>query len=276
MSLQPWRYTPQLTRAAIVGPSGQIGDLLRQFGATSCQDLEIFVIEQKVTAYENFWAGFLRLLGEGYAVGIEESDVGVMQKPVLVVPGDTPLMRAEEISEFIEACTARELDYGVGMTEERFLRRYGRQAGDVGIEMNYLHLADGSYRLNNLHFARPFKIRNREYIEKVYEYRYQRQVMNMLRVIGDIVRIEGLGLRPVLLYIYAQLTTWSFSRGYRRIFALVRRRITRDRVTTIACTMLQANVEIVETTGGGCAIDVDNESDYKALCKRYDEFTIPS
>jgi GTP:adenosylcobinamide-phosphate guanylyltransferase len=264
----------QVTRIAIVGPAAAITELLQNEQTGLRDNLETLVIEQKDTAYENFWAAFLCLLGNEYAPGLEASNTDVEDKAVLIVPGDAPLMRASEVKEFLDGCAGRGLDYGVGMTEQRFLRRFGRRDDNPGIEMNYLHLSTGSFRLNNLHFARPFKVRNRQYIERIYEYRYQRQLMNMLRVVKDILLTRGLGFRPVALYLYAQFATHCFARGYHRLLAGVRKRLTPAKVTNIAGILLQTRVQIVETTGGGCAIDIDNETDYETLSQRYHEFTM--
>ena len=266
----------EIARIAIVGPATAISELLQDRQAELRDNLEIIVVEQKDTAYDNFWAAFLQLLGDTYSPGIESTNKRFEDKAVLLVPGDTPLMRADEIREFLGRCAAQDLDYGVGMTEERFLRRFGPKDGTPGIEMNYLHLSSGSFRLNNLHFARPFRVGKREYVERIYEYRYQRQLMNMLRVVKDILLTPGLGLRPVAFYLYAQLATRCFARGYHRLLAMVRQRLTPQKVTRIASILLQANVRIIETSGGGCAIDVDNEKDYETLRLRYDEFTMQS
>ncbi|MGB5334111.1 MAG: nucleotidyltransferase family protein [Woeseiaceae bacterium] len=263
-----------ITRIAIVGPAAAIYELLRDQRVKLRDGLEVVVLEQKDTAYQNFWTAFLHLLGDEYSPTIEATDRNVEEKAVLVVPGDAPLMRSAEITEFLQRCTEQDLDYGVGMTEERFLRRFAPRDGKPGVKMNYLHLSTGSFRLNNLHFARPFKVKNRAYIERIYEYRYQRQPMNMLRVVKDMLLVPGLGLRPIVLYIYAQLATRCFARGYHRMLALVRKRLTPEKVTRIGSVLLQARVRIVETSGGGCAIDVDNETDYETLQLRYDEFTM--
>ncbi len=266
----------EIARIAIVGPAAEISELLSDRQADLRDDLEIIVIEQKDTAYENFWTAFLRLLGDTYSPGLESANKHFKDKAVLLVPGDTPLMRADEVREFLRGCVSRDLDYGVGMTEERHLRQFGPRNGTPGIEMNYLHLSSGSYRLNNLHFARPFRVARRSYVERIYAYRYQRQLMNMLRVVKDIFLTPGLGLRPVALYLYEQLATMAFARGYRRLLAMIRRRLTPQKVTGIASILLQANVQIIETSDGGCAIDVDNDKDYETLRLRYDEFTMQS
>lgn len=261
---------------AIVGPASAISGLLRDKRADLRDDLEIIVVEQRDTAYENFWAAFLHLLGDDYSPGVEATNKLFADKAVLLVPGDVPLMRADEVREFLQGCVAPGLDYGVGMTEERFLRQFRPGEGKPGIEVDYLHLSNGSFRLNNLHFARPFRVARRSYVERIYEYRYQRQPMNMLRVVKDILFTPGLGLRPVTLYVYAQLATRSFARGHHRLLAVVRKRLTPQKITKLAGILLQANVQIIETSGGGCAIDVDNEKDYETLRLRYDEFTMQS
>ena len=158
------------------------------------------------------------------------------------------------------------------MTEQRFLARFESKPGQPGIDMRCLHLSNGSFRLNNLHFARPFRIRNRAYLERVYQIRYQSQFRNVLATARDMIRIQG-GLQAVTLYCRAQLALWLRAMKFHYLFDLARRGLTPERATSVAGRLLGASVAIVETTGGGCAIDVDNETDYQILCTRFSEFT---
>jgi GTP:adenosylcobinamide-phosphate guanylyltransferase len=263
----------RIERVAIVGPSQEIRAVLAATRPALSGSTGFSVLEQKETAYENFWSAFTHLLGDDYEAGTEHYDKQLAAKPVLVLPGDTPLLAAGEIDEFLDACRDDGLDYGVGMTEEKYLRRFGPASGTPGVVFNYLHLSTGSYRLNNLHFARPFRVQNRDYIERIYRIRYQGQLFNMLQVVLDILRTKGLGLRPIWLYLRLQLALVLNARGRKKSLARVRRNITPEEVTRIACTLLDANVEIVTTTDGRSAVDIDNETDYRTVCERFEEYS---
>ncbi len=63
------------------------------------------------------------------------------------------------------------------------------------------------------------------------------------------------------------------SLGWKRLLAWSRRGVTRADMTRYAGVMLQTRVSIIETHGGGCAVDVDSETDYHAISSRFAEFS---
>ncbi len=262
----------RITRVAIVGPADETARLVSEYGSEFESMTQILVLDQQDTVYANFWVALRRLLGGGYIPGAELSDPELEATAVLVMPGDTPLATSAEIDEFLDGCTGLEADYGVGMTEHRFLERFESRPGRPGIDPRYLHLSTGSYRLNNLHFARPFRIRNRAYLERVYRMRYQSRWLNVLKTAREMARVEGLRMQALALYCRAQLAMWCRALKFRRLFESARRGLTPERATGIAGRLLDARVAIVETTAGGCALDVDSEADYRTLRARYEEF----
>lgn len=261
----------RITRIAVVGPAVDMARLMEEYGSEFEPVTQILLVDQQDTLYANFWAAFRRLLGDRYTPGAEQHDPELEATAVLVMAGDMPMATTAEIDEFLDGCAGLDADYRVGMTEQRFLARFESRPGKPGIDMRCLHLSTGSFRLNNLHFARPFKIGNRAYLERVYRIRYQNNVANVFASARDIARIQG-GRQALGLYCRAQLALWFRSLQLRRLFDLARRGLTPERATSVAGRLLDATVAIVETTGGGCAIDVDSETDYRTLCTRYEEF----
>lgn len=260
----------RIDQIIVVGPAEEINELLRNSAGGS--DTEIVVLEQKSTAYDNFWESFLYTLGDSYSPGLEDVNSEIENQPVLIVGADSPLLCAQEVDEFLDGCVAGGWDFGVGMTEEKFLKKFYPTTDKPGIEMTYLHLSEGSYRLNNLHFARPFKVRNRSYVAQIYEARYQKKPLNVLKIGFDIFRTEGLGLRPVSVYLLLQICVLLRWLDLPRCLSYVRRHLTRKKITDIACILLQTNIAIVETTVGRSAIDVDSEADFETIDNRYAEF----
>lgn len=250
----------RIRRIALVGPATD----LRPVVAAANLAKPVALLEQQATAYRNFWSAFTHLgNGEG-----DDPD-----RPVLLVSADIPLISAAEVNEFLDHCDLERLDYCVGMTDERHLERFYPCGRAPGIRMRYLHLADGSLRLNNLHLVKPLRVANRDYIEEVYEFRYQHNLWNMLRAARDLLRQPGIGWRALYLYLLLQFAELGHGLRWRGARDYFSRRVTRPEVSRIASRVLQARVGIVETTIGGCAIDVDNARDYAALQARWEEFT---
>lgn len=261
----------RVQRIVIVGPRSIILDILSSCSSRLSQRTRIEVLEQLETAYQNFWAAFLQTL-DNYEPGRENLDPALLQKPVLVVPADIPLINVGEINEFLDGFSREEMDYGIGMTASEHLERFYPRGSDPGIKMTYLHVADAALRLNNLHLIRPFKVANRAYIEEIYQFRYQKEFFNFLAVVFDILRTKGFGLRPVYLYVMLQLSVLFSAVGFKRGLKLSSARVAREDMTNYASIILRAKVLIIETTGGGCAVDVDSEDDYHTIGQRFDEY----
>ena len=262
----------RVQRIVIIGPSDPIRDIVLAWGSRLSLDTRIEVLEQRDTAYQNFWAAFVHTLDK-YEPGQEKYDQALLEKPVLVVPADIPLITVGEVDEFLDGATRLPLDYGIGMTASEHLERFYPRGNDPGIEMTYLHLAKSDLRLNNLHFIRPFKVQNRAYIEEIYEFRYQKELLNILRVVLDILRTDGFGLRPVYLYAMLQLSIIFSALNLQRCLKITSARVKKEDMTNYASVMLQAKVVIIETTGGGCAVDVDSERDYLTIDQRFEEYS---
>ena len=262
----------RLRKVVIVGPGALVTGILTECQPGLTHSTRFEVLEQQDTAYQNFWQAFLHTLDQ-YEPGLEYRDPQILEKGVLVIPADIPLIDVDEIDEFLDAAFKEQMDYGVGMTEERYLERFYPAKGQPGIRMTYLHLASGNLRLNNLHFIRPFKVRNRAYIEKIYEFRYQKEFLNILRVVSDILRTDGFGFRPVYLYAMLQLSVLFNAAGMARSLRFTSRRVTKAYMTRYASIMLQTRVVIIETRGGGCAVDVDSEADYATISLRMAEYS---
>lgn len=250
---------PRIRRIVVVGDKAELDTLVvtLPFAHT------VEVLEQGATAYRNFWAAFSHL---------QQNQADDPDRPVLVLAADTPLISAQELEEFLDRCDLEQLDYCIGMTEERHLARYYPTDTAPGIHMRYLHLADGSLRLNNLHLVKPLRVANRGYIQDIYEFRYQHDLVNILRAARDLLRQPGIGWRALYLYLLLQLAEAGHALGWRSAWHFFRRRVRRAEVTAIASSVLQTRAGIVETTVGGCAIDVDNARDYATLQQRWEEF----
>ena len=137
----------------------------------------IHVVEQKANLYENVWQTFLQ------SQQVELKDVDTTphrDKAVLIVPCDAPLITPQEVEHFISQADMDRYDHVLGLASREKLRHFYPQANKPGIKMAYLHIQEDSFRINNLHLVKPLRIENREYIQKMYQYRYQRNFKNLV------------------------------------------------------------------------------------------------
>lgn len=264
----------RVARIFVIGPEKDIQSLLLSDTLVLDCHTPVHVLEQRNTAYENFWSGLVHSI-PGYRPGMEDDDAAIANKVVLVLPSDIPLVSAAEIDEFLDGCDQRQFDYCIGATAEPYMRRFLPTQDKPGIEMSYLHLDCSSLRLNNLHLIRPFKVAHRGYIERAYELRYQKKLFNVALVVWEMFRIPGFGGKALSTYYYYQLAMLFRTFGWSRPLAWARSKVTLAKVVQLAGILLGARVDIVETTIGGCVIDVDNAADYETITQRFLEFCQP-
>lgn len=255
----------------IIGPKSAIDKLLLDNRDHLRNNKVIAVMEQKDNAYQNFWTAFTHTV-PGYYDGIEAVDKDIMHKEVLVLPTDMPFITVHEINEFLDACAAESLDYCLGMTEEKYLRKFYPSAGKPGIVMTYLHLREGSYRLNNLHLIKPFKIFNRAYIETLYERRYQKNLANIAKMAYDFIIAKGFGFKPLFLYTILELSILCKYLKLSFMVKLLRKLVSQAEMSTYAGILLKTRIGIVSTTIGGCAVDIDSERDFVVAESMYHEW----
>ena len=258
-------------RICVVGPEERITNLLDEHRDVLGRHKSLMVLEQKDDLYQNCMSAFLHLLPD-YQPGAEISDEAVREKAVLLVASDLPMLTAAEVDEFLVACSARPLDYCVGMTEEYYLEKYKPVDGLPGFSWNYLHLREGNFRLNNLHVIKPFKVENRVYLEKLYQRRHQRSLMNIVKTFYDFAVTQRMGLMPVLLFLVMELAVLCRHLSFESGVNLLRKISTEQALSDYASRLLKARVGIVPTTLGGGAADIDSEEDYATVLQRREEW----
>lgn len=217
--------------------------------------------------------GFLHTIPEYRREGACSAEIieKYWDKYVLFLSGDIPLISVPEIRQFLSQCYMDRYDYVAGATTEEVLKLFGPRKGRPGIKMATFHMWDGNLRQNNLHMARPFALlESIDLVLKAYEYRYQREFVNILKALVSIVRFGRKGLLQTLgLYLMLQLCAGISSLGLERLARLASFPITRPRVERVVSKFLNTRFKIALTTVGGAALDVDNEKDYMTLSIMY-------
>lgn len=252
-------------RIVVVGPREDFLDVIG--------DLGVDIVQQKRNLVENGWEGFLHTIPEYRRQGVCSAEIieKYWDKYALFLSGDIPLISVPEIRQFLSQCDMDNYDYVAGATTEEILELFGPRKGRPGIKMATFYMWDGNLRQNNLHMARPFALlESIDLVLEAYEYRYQREFVNIIKAMGSIVRFGRKGLFQTLgLYLMLQLCAGLSSLGLERAARLASFPVTRPRVERLVSKFLNTRFRIALTTVGGAALDVDNEKDYMTLSVMY-------
>ncbi|HBA26846.1 MAG TPA: hypothetical protein DCY98_05575 [Nitrospinae bacterium] len=254
----------------VVGPKSKIEELLKKHtnppsfppfskGGEGGFKKNVIIVEQKANLYENIWHTFLSTLSSPSSPSKDDMD-----KAVFVVAGDMPLATSFEIGEFLSKSDTANYDYCIGMTPEAVLRYYYPSDKKPGIKLAYLNLKESKYRISNLHLVKPFKIANREYIEKVYEYRYQKDIRNIAKLTLEIIRRHA-GFKSLLFYIFVQMSLFLSHIHLEFLSRFFRQFVSIKVAELIVSNVLKTRLKLIETSFGGAALDVDNERDFNII-----------
>ena len=144
--------------------------------------------------------------------------------------------------------------------------------GKPGIRMIYFHVKEGLMRHNNLHIAKPLVFDHLDYIEKMYEWRYQTRTANIVKMIFTALTHGFRFAKGLRTFIVMQLSLYYDRHGHPGLADRVRSLAGFNRLSEGVGNVLGARVQIVYTHFGGAALDADNEKDLKVMDERLDEW----
>jgi GTP:adenosylcobinamide-phosphate guanylyltransferase len=259
--LEALLHTPEVSEVYVVGDPIRLERAIAEHGTVllaGARARPIHIVPQRDTLYQNVWNAFLRTLPPG----APDSD-----HPILVVPTDIPLVIPEEISDFVRQATVVEVDYVIGLTPEIALAPFAPHEGKPGIAMAFFNLAEGRFRQNNLHFVRPLRLKNRHYIQDIYETRYQKEFGNMVRLSWRILRREFRQLWVLFFFLFLHLAAVLHRRGYLKASNRVRAHVSLRSAERAIEATLKTRCRLVVTHLGGAALDIDNDEDLQSAEK---------
>jgi len=259
---------PDIGNIVVVGPKDSFQEVIGGF--------DVHIASQKRSLAENGWEGFLQTLPEYREKG--ELTQGIitkyLNKHVLFLSGDIPLISVEEVEEFLSRCDMDKYDYVAGITSEEILKLFGPRKGRPGIKMATFHTREGNFRQNNLHMVKPFILINSiDLVLKGYEYRYQKEFLNIIRTLTEIIKLgPGKIGKTMFLYLLLQISAGFSALGMEPLARISCYPVRRERLEKLLSAILAAKVKIEETTVGGAALDVDNEKDFMVLSIMYKDW----
>jgi molybdopterin-guanine dinucleotide biosynthesis protein A len=258
----------------VVGPKRKLEEALSPGPDFPKVGKPVHVLEQRSTLYENIWYTFLETLPahrrgeavEDIAKGPEADSV------VLIAAADMPLLTSAEVDEFVSKCDMERYDYVVGVTLEEDLTHYYPRRRNKGIRLAYMHFKEGSFRQNNMHMVRPFKVHNRHYVQTMYDLRYQKEFTNIARLTWEILNGEEGGWGAVGNYLLLQLSLLFARLRLGFLKDLVRRVTHAESVARCISKLMNTRFGYVFTSLGGAALDVDKEREYEVVKLRFSEW----
>lgn len=257
----------------VVGPGDRVEAALREHASLLAGDGEIRVLGQRENMIENFKAGYVASLGFGEDVSFWDLKGSIHEKvPVLVAPCDIPLLTPAEVDEFVVCSNMHEYDYAIGITSERVLSRYHPSAGRSGIKMIYFHVKEDLLRHNNLHLGKPLSFEHLDYIEKMYEWRYQTRLANILRMFFSLLFSGWRLMKGLRIFILMQLSLYYDRHGHPRLSDRIRSLVSFNRLTDGIGNAIGARIQMVYTHSGGAALDADNARDLAVMEEHFDEW----
>ncbi len=267
--LEALQHVPSIDNIYIIGPQKKLVAAFQKANINLDQPKKIKILEQKSNLLENVWHGFLASLPVTDTDQTDDIET-FADKAVLVVPCDSPLITAQEITYFIEQCRMENYDYILGLTPEKALEYFYPGKHGPGIKMAYLHMKERNYRINNLHMVRPARVRHRVHINKMYEYRYQKRLINMLLLVFYLLRIQRIKKFGLLLGLQFSLISAKLDLPW--LTAIFKRWVPRKKLEKTISQILNTRFASLEVPYPGAALDIDNDQAYEILKGQFDHW----
>lgn len=272
-ALQRCRF---VARIFVVGPREKLSAALDRCGDRVKGPKELVLVEQWESMLENALNTFVTTLPshspEGDPLPEQALQLRYRDKAVLILGADIPLLTPDELDEFIEEADLTRYDYILGMTSEEALRPYYPKPGTKGIHFAYFNFKDSRERQNNLHLVRVFRVINRQMIQKMYQFRYQKRWWNVLRLMWEMLRTAEVRPGMVLKFLLLHLCRVLDKRFLAPLHGFLRRFVDKAAVEQDVSRLIRVRLGSAMTTYGGAALDVDNEEHFQIICRNFDRW----
>lgn len=263
-----------IRRVILVGPARRLSDAVGESLGGRRGAERVSVVQQGQNLLENAQYGFVSsaLPSEVPSAAAFNSMRGSQfdEWPVLYLSCDLPLLTPHEVDQFLAGADMQRFDYAIGLTPESAMTHYYPTESSPGIRMAYYHLREGRFRHNNLHLGKPLTVEGVQYIERMYELRYQKQFVNIVRAALEAVRAQSGSLRAARYYVRMQIARWLSGTALSGAYERMRRKNGLKGILETLGAVMKVRVQAVVTTFGGAMLDVDNARDLEIIDTMYD------
>lgn len=254
-------------RIYLVGPEERLAEALRAPKVPFEGRKPLTILPQWENLYLNIWNTFQRVIQDRERI---DPSVTPEDLAVLIVPCDIPLLVPEEVEEFVGNSDMERFDYVVGISSAHTLSRYYPQKHRRGIRLMCFHVREGSFRQNNLHLVRPLRLGNRAYIQKIYDYRLQREWGSVIRLLWEIFRAEEATVTTATWYLMLHLAALLHGIPKVPLYRLPAWCLPKDRLESSVSRLLKTRFSTVETHFGGAAMDIDTPEHYGVIKENFE------
>jgi len=270
-ALQALLKVKMLEKIYIVGPKAKIEKELLNLPSNELPAGRIFPLNESRNVVNNVMVAFWESVG---GIRIHGDDVGkeIIEKPILVIGGDSPLITPAEVEQFLNKCETAKYDYFMGMTPRSNMEYYYPKPDRTGIHFAYAHFSEDLLRINNLHLVKPLKVKNRQEFLAMYRVRHLLELVNVIKCGWALVTRH---IKPGDWIDWIKMILAMFLRqaGIPTVADFLRRNIPMKRGEKVADSLLGTRSKIVITTFGGAALDVDKRSSLVAIRQNFDDWT---
>lgn len=268
---------PEVDAVWVVGDLAKLEVALGSPALRGALTKPLHLVPQQRDLISNAWETYRRVLSNDPRAGRDPGPAD-LDREILYLSGDLPLATPQEISAFVEASQARvhagEADYVIGLCPADALEVFKpTKPGEPGIEVAYFNTRDGRLRQNNLHYARPARIGRLDRIEEMYEHRHQRRFWNMFVLALRLLLSRVAGLKIAVLFGVMHLAGIADRSGWPRVARALGRLVTLEINRKTIAKLLDTKFFFTVTESGGCALDIDTEAEYDAVCARHAEWS---
>ena len=301
--LRALKQSKHVQNIIVIGPSDRLSETLQTHAEQLTGDGEIRVVEQRENMIDNFKAGYVAALDLPETVsfaelrgtksfagsprsrtsatknkpihcraGAETPPSAWADTPALVVPCDIPLLTPWEVDEFITQSNMHDYDYSIGITSKKVLSYYHPTKKKPGIQMIYFHLREGLWRQNNLHLVKPLKFEHLDYVEKMYKWRYQTHLFNVLRMMFALLLVSWRFMTAIRVFVLLQLSLYYDRHGHPNLSKSIRMHAPLETFQRGISNILGARTQLTYTHLGGAALDVDHDENLDTMEEMYNDW----
>jgi hypothetical protein len=204
--------------------------------------------------------------------------MAVVDRPLLVISCDLPLVTGQAVDDFVNRCARLDRESEtpgamlVGVVDEPGVAPFHPEGGKPGIKRPFVELACGRLRLANIYVSRPRKMSHQEFLQTGFSYRKAKDWRNVVLLAWNFFGRPH-GWQSAWLTMRIQLTL-MLSKGQGRLYRRLKAGNTLARVEKCMSEILGGPVRVVLTPFGGLSLDVDEEEDYRVLESRYSDWSV--